>query len=85
MGAVYAIKNGYDQNQVAYFMGAIMMGGMIIQWPLGKLSDKFDRNGLSAYRAYWQVFLHFLSFSMTTVNHVYYLTTFLFGGFALSL
>ncbi len=85
MGAVYAIKNGYDQNQVAYFMGAIMMGGMIIQWPLGKLSDKFDRRWIIGLSSILASIFAFLIFSMTTVNHVYYLTTFLFGGFALSL
>ena len=43
MGAVYATAIGLPLEQVAYFMSAILLGGMLLQWPIGWLSDRFDR------------------------------------------
>ncbi|WP_168709151.1 MFS transporter [Halomonas borealis] len=43
MGAVFATGSGLAVDQVAAFMGAFVFGGALLQWPLGKLSDKADR------------------------------------------
>ena len=43
MGAVYATRAGMAVDEVAAFMGAFILGGALLQWPLGKLSDKTDR------------------------------------------
>ncbi|QFT85363.1 putative MFS-type transporter YcaD [Halomonas sp. THAF12] len=43
MGAVFATGSGLAVDQVAAFMGAFILGGALLQWPLGKLSDKTDR------------------------------------------
>ncbi|KZD03918.1 MFS transporter [Oceanibaculum pacificum] len=43
MGPVYAQAGGLPLDDVAYFMAAMMIGGAIAQWPIGWLSDKFDR------------------------------------------
>ncbi|MDT8879625.1 MFS transporter [Halomonas saccharevitans] len=43
MGAVYATRSGMAVDEVAAFMGAFILGGALLQWPLGKLSDKTDR------------------------------------------
>jgi MFS family permease len=43
MGAVYARAIGLPVPEVALFMGTLIVGGAIFQWPLGKLSDRFDR------------------------------------------
>ncbi|WP_251976150.1 MFS transporter [Salinicola avicenniae] len=43
MGAVFANGSGLDVGQVSVFMGAFIFGGAVTQWPLGKLSDKVDR------------------------------------------
>jgi MFS family permease len=43
MGAVFATGSGLPVDQVAAFMGAFILGGALLQWPLGKLSDKTDR------------------------------------------
>ena len=49
MGAVYATKLGFSIYQVANFMGAMMAGGMIFPWPLGKISDVVDRRWVMGY------------------------------------
>jgi MFS family permease len=43
MGAVFAAGIGLPIEQVAYFMMAAIFGGMLLQWPIGHLSDRFDR------------------------------------------
>jgi len=43
MGTVYASNIGLNVKDVSYFMAAIFFGGLFLQWPLGRLSDKFDR------------------------------------------
>jgi MFS family permease len=43
MGAVYAHKTGLSVAQVALFMAALIGGGAILQWPIGRLSDHCDR------------------------------------------
>ncbi|MDX1609074.1 MAG: MFS transporter [Halofilum sp. (in: g-proteobacteria)] len=43
MGAVFA--RGYDLSvaQVSFFMAALIAGGAVLQWPIGRLSDRIDR------------------------------------------
>ena len=43
MGAVYAAKIGMTVEWVGIFMSAIMFGGLVLQYPIGRLSDRFDR------------------------------------------
>jgi MFS family permease len=43
LGAVYAQDSGLPLSEVALFVTAIILGGMILQWPIGHLSDRFDR------------------------------------------
>jgi len=43
LGPVYAKTAAGGAINVAYFMGALMIAGLIFQWPIGRLSDKIDR------------------------------------------
>jgi MFS family permease len=43
VGAVYAQELGYDNAQIAAFISVAVIGAAVLQWPLGWLSDKFDR------------------------------------------
>lgn len=43
MGAVYIRQLGLGVGMISAFMAAIMLGGAVFQWPVGKLSDAFDR------------------------------------------
>lgn len=46
MGAFYATRAGLSPSRVALFMGAPMVGGVVFQWPIGALSDRFPRRGV---------------------------------------
>ncbi|MFP3921851.1 MAG: MFS transporter, partial [Dichotomicrobium sp.] len=43
MAPVYASRLGLSVGEVSVFMISLVMGGVVLQWPLGKLSDIFDR------------------------------------------
>lgn len=51
MGAVYASRLGMQVSEVSLFMAMLVLGGMLLQWPLGKLSDSIDRRTVIAASA----------------------------------
>jgi MFS family permease len=43
MGAVYAREIGMGVADVSLFMATALAGGVVLQWPVGHISDIFDR------------------------------------------
>ena len=43
MGAVFAQRVGMTEAGIASFMSATIIGGALLQWPVGQLSDRRDR------------------------------------------
>jgi len=43
LGPFFAKQIGLDVSATTRFMGAVIVGGLFLQWPLGKLSDVMDR------------------------------------------
>jgi len=43
MSSVYGADAGMTKSQIATFMSATMVGGFLLQFPVGKLADIFDR------------------------------------------
>ncbi|AKM11579.1 MFS transporter [Croceicoccus naphthovorans] len=43
LGPVYASRLGLDLKGVSVFMSCVIAGGVVLQGPLGHLSDRFDR------------------------------------------
>ena len=43
LGPVYARRLGMEVSATALFMSFVILGGVALQWPLGRLSDIFDR------------------------------------------
>ncbi len=85
MGAVFAAKLGLGVQEVAWFMGAIMGGGMVLQWPLGHLSDVIDRRWVIGFSSLAAVTAAVLASRETQPGTTLYLCAFLFGGCCLSL
>ncbi len=42
-GAVFATRSGFDTDGAVYFVSAMVAGGALMQWPVGRLSDSMDR------------------------------------------
>ncbi|MEX6502986.1 MFS transporter [Pseudomonas zhanjiangensis] len=58
MGVIYAEQIGLGLDDIALYMGLVYVGSVALQWPIGRLSDAFDRrrvillvSGLSAAMA----------------------------------
>lgn len=43
MGPVFITGQGYAAGMAGIFIGSIILGGAVAQWPVGGLSDKIDR------------------------------------------
>ena len=43
MGAVYGHEIGLSVRDISLFVSLILIGGMVLQWPIGRLSDAWDR------------------------------------------
>ena len=52
LGPVFGAESGFGTAGTALFMTCVILGGVALQWPFGRLSDRFDRRsviiGLSA-------------------------------------
>ena len=43
LGPVYASRLGFSTGQIAALMAAALIGSVVLQWPIGHLSDRFPR------------------------------------------
>ncbi|GID08959.1 MFS transporter [Pseudomonas sp. 008] len=43
LAPLYASQQGLSTEQVGLFMGTCIFAGLVVQWPLGWLSDRYDR------------------------------------------
>lgn len=43
LGPVFAQRLGFGTTEVALFMSLVFAGGVALQWPIGQLSDTWDR------------------------------------------
>lgn len=43
LAPVFAQRGGHNVAMTAFFMSAVVLGGALLQWPLGRASDKVDR------------------------------------------
>lgn len=51
MTPVYLERAGFTTSELATFMGVALIGALLPQWPMGRLSDKVDRRRLVFYTA----------------------------------
>ncbi len=80
MGAVYAGLLGLPISAISLFMITLLIGGVLFQWPIGRLSDRYDRRLILTIVTFAAAGLAFLAslaaFSFTMLLAV----SFLFGG-----
>lgn len=85
MGAVYAARAGLSPSQVAFFMGAPMIGGVALQFPVGYLSDRVPRRGVMFGVALAATGSATMLLFVPPGTVVSYLLMFLVGGFSFPL
>lgn len=86
VGPLYAQEIGLSLTSVATFMSAGILGGAVLQYPLGAMSDRTDRR-IALLLATMGACLAgiYLSWFAGSVEWKVYLGVFLFGAFALPL
>ncbi len=87
MAPLYGIRIGLSTDALAIFMTAAIVGGALLQWPVGRISDSIDRRiilaGSAALGALLALLLFFLSDQMPF--WLFLTVTFVLGGFMFSL
>lgn len=46
MSSIYGAQQGFSVKEISWFVTAIFVGGMVMQYPLGWMSDRMDRRTL---------------------------------------
>ncbi len=85
MGAVYATRAGLSPSQIAVFMGAPMAGGVILQFPIGALSDRVSRRAVMFGVAIAAVVAASLLLVVEAGSAPSYALMFVIGGFSFPL
>jgi len=84
LGAVYARRLGLSVADTATLMSVVIIGGVALQWPLGRLSDRFDRRRvIVATLAGCVATTALLSFP--SANATLFIAAALFGGLSFAL
>ncbi len=86
VGPLYAESIGLSLSSVATFISLGVIGGAVLQYPLGLLSDRYDRRWILIAATSGAVFSGlFLSLIAGDNLALVYVGTFLFGAFSLPL
>jgi MFS family permease len=46
LAPVFTSDSGLDENGTTIFMSCVVFGGLLMQWPIGWLSDRYDRRSV---------------------------------------
>ncbi|MEM6618783.1 MAG: MFS transporter, partial [Pseudomonadota bacterium] len=82
MTAVYGTEKGLSVGQISAFVASIYLGGMILQYPIGWLSDRMDRRGLITAVCLIGTAASLLAFQSADVTWVLLASAFVIGGVA---
>jgi len=86
LGPVYASRMGLDTGQVASFMTAVILGGAVLQWPIGRLSDSGDRRRMLALVCGLAALTAGVAAALAAPSALQlYLIFFVFGGLAFAI
>ncbi|TVO70444.1 MFS transporter [Sedimenticola selenatireducens] len=75
-----------DESQIALIMSATIFGGAILQWPIGHLSDRFDRRSILILISFVTAIVASVSAFIVIRNYPgLILSSFIYGGLMFSL
>jgi len=80
MFPIYIVDRFDSMEVVATFMAVTILGGLVSQWPVGNLSDKFGRRRLIAFSGFYTAGISLLFLVLIALNESFiYLLGFLLG------
>lgn len=81
MGPLFAQSNGLSQSGIAIFMSATILGGAMLQYPIGIWSDRTDRRLILVYLGFISAIIAFITlFIQADAHYLLAICMFLFGG-----
>jgi MFS family permease len=80
LGPVYAARLGLRIDEVATFMSITIIGGALLQWPIGRLSDSGDRRKTLALACSGAALLAGGAVLLSGPSGTLYAAFFLYGG-----
>lgn len=85
MGPLYGNRLGLDPGGVAMLMTATIMGGALLQWPLGRLSDRVDRRYVLGAAAACAALAAIAMAALGQIEYALLAAAFLYGGMAFAI
>lgn len=86
LSPVFASSIGMNELHIALFISLTVIGGAVLQWPVGLLSDRLDRRTVLTGTTFIGGAIALAMYKLTGLNEVLLLSGgFLFGAFAFSL
>ncbi|MAD73299.1 MAG: MFS transporter [Rheinheimera sp.] len=79
MVPVFVLNTYGQQSVVASFMAISILGGLLAQWPVGTLSDRYGRRKLLAWAGLFSAVICLLLALLATQTWLFYLLGFLLG------
>ena len=83
LGAIYATAMLGNLNQIAWFMACFLIGSLILQWPIGYLSDVIGRRAVMAMLSAVSILCCLLALITPTDSIWFYLVIVMLGGAAI--
>ncbi|BHH84514.1 MFS transporter [Desulforhopalus sp. 52FAK] len=85
MGAVYAAEIGLSVKDVSFFMGVLILGGFLFQYPLGWLSDQCGPIRIIIFSCVGGALVCFLAMNFTGEGVLFYAIVAAVGGLSMPL
>lgn len=85
MGAVYATDIGLSVKDVSFFMGILILGGFLIQYPLGWLSDNIGRRKVIFFSCMGGAVVSLIAMNFTGQGVLFFTIVATVGGLAMPL
>ena len=85
LGPVYGQRIGLDIEGISWFMAAAIAGTLVLQWPIGALSDRFDRRMILAILSFLAMVSAFSCVYFTWSSLTLFVSVGIFGGLAFPL
>lgn len=85
MGAVYATEVGLSVKDVSFFMGTLIIGGFLFQYPLGWFSDRFGPIKVIIFCCVSGAAVSFVAMNYTGQGIIFYTIVTTVGGLTMPL
>jgi MFS family permease len=83
LGPVFAAGIGLDAAGIAGFMGLTILGGVVMLWPIGRLSDRFERRTVLMWVCLLTAVAAALAAALTQIEPTWVLAGgFIYGAFS---